>query len=227
VKLVETDYTKDQQEFLNYLESLVAVLETVIVDLEELPSDIYAVSKEAAKMGIEILAERFELQFKLRAPDLNIDDYFKFQIFPEVEPVGEKINFNSFLGDGFDFKTGKIALFSYDSENKAIYHIIKDGFAKALINTPYGLRIEKQAEFANKDHQESENDAYSTIIKSYLSKILHLDSISDVQFLQITSWSDNWTNYFDDGKEWWGTFCWTIYDSRTNKITFLAASSTD
>ncbi|QEM04659.1 hypothetical protein DIU31_014475 [Mucilaginibacter rubeus] len=227
MKLVETDYTQEQKELLNYLENLGVILETVIFDLEESPTDIYKASKEVIKKGIGILAERFGLQFRLRAPDLNINDYFKFQIFPEVEPTGEKIDFKSFLGVGFDFATSTIKLFSYDSENKVIYHTVEKGFAKALVNPPHGLRIEKRGNFASEDYQASENDAYSAITKSYLSKILCCDSISDVQFLHIISWSDNWSNYFDDGKEWWGTFCWTIYDSRTNKITFITASSTD
>lgn len=45
--------------------------------------------------------------------------------------------------------------------------------------------------------------------------------------LEIYKWTDNWSNYFDDGKEWWGTFFWTVYDRGHGYFVAVAASSTD
>jgi len=37
----------------------------------------------------------------------------------------------------------------------------------------------------------------------------------------------NWSNYFDDGKEWWGIWCLTLYNPRRRTLSALAASATD
>ncbi|MGY3777090.1 hypothetical protein [Isobaculum melis] len=47
------------------------------------------------------------------------------------------------------------------------------------------------------------------------------------QDLIIYRWNDDWSDYFDAGKEWWGTFYWTIYDPSTNRMTVIGASTTD
>ena len=45
--------------------------------------------------------------------------------------------------------------------------------------------------------------------------------------LEILSWNDDWSNYFDDGKEWWGTACWSVYDRRADTFTVIGASLSD
>ncbi|MFJ3053582.1 hypothetical protein [Pseudomonas nitroreducens] len=37
----------------------------------------------------------------------------------------------------------------------------------------------------------------------------------------------NWSRYFDDGKEWWGIWCLTLYNPRRQTLSALAASATD
>lgn len=37
----------------------------------------------------------------------------------------------------------------------------------------------------------------------------------------------DWSNYFDAGKEWWGTFYWTVFNKKNNTIMVLGASETD
>ncbi|MDA7415411.1 hypothetical protein PGB34_03455 [Xenophilus arseniciresistens] len=36
-----------------------------------------------------------------------------------------------------------------------------------------------------------------------------------------------WSAYFDDGKEWWGIWCLTVWNPRQRTIAALAASATD
>lgn len=59
-------------------------------------------------------------------------------------------------------------------------------------------------------------------------KINH--SLFPVQFrsdLEIYSWNDDFSNYFDDGKEWWGTAFWSIYDKWMKRFIMIGASLTD
>lgn len=40
-------------------------------------------------------------------------------------------------------------------------------------------------------------------------------------------WNDDFSDYFDAGKEWWGTGLWSVYDSITGVIVIIGASLTD
>ena len=45
--------------------------------------------------------------------------------------------------------------------------------------------------------------------------------------LEIYNWSTDWSNYFDDGLEWWGAMCVSIYDKSLNRFVVIGASATD
>ena len=46
-------------------------------------------------------------------------------------------------------------------------------------------------------------------------------------FLEIYDWNVDWTNYFDDGLEWWGAAAISIYDKLLDRYIIILASSTD
>jgi len=45
--------------------------------------------------------------------------------------------------------------------------------------------------------------------------------------LEVYEWTTDWSNYFDDGHEWWGTACWSVYDKELNRYVVIMASTTD
>ena len=45
--------------------------------------------------------------------------------------------------------------------------------------------------------------------------------------LEIYDWNVEWSNYFDDGLEWWGAAAISIYDKLLNRYVIILASSTD
>ena len=45
--------------------------------------------------------------------------------------------------------------------------------------------------------------------------------------LEVLEWTTDWSNYFDAGREWWGTACWSVYDRRLDRFAVLFASATD
>ncbi|MDI9370987.1 MAG: hypothetical protein GX181_05325 [Synergistaceae bacterium] len=40
-------------------------------------------------------------------------------------------------------------------------------------------------------------------------------------------WSDDWCDFFDAGREWFGTGCWSVYDRRRRLFTLFFVSETD
>lgn len=45
--------------------------------------------------------------------------------------------------------------------------------------------------------------------------------------LEVYEWSTDWSDYFDDGHEWWGTLCLTVYDKSKDRFAIIMASATD
>ena len=45
--------------------------------------------------------------------------------------------------------------------------------------------------------------------------------------LEAYEWTTDWSDYFDDGREWWGTLCLTVYDDGLGRFTVIMASATD
>lgn len=47
------------------------------------------------------------------------------------------------------------------------------------------------------------------------------------QAVEVFRWNDNFSDYFEPGKEWWGTGLWSVYDKSTGIIVIIGASTTD
>ena len=45
--------------------------------------------------------------------------------------------------------------------------------------------------------------------------------------LEVYEWSTDWSNYFDDGHEWWGAACWSVYDKHMDRYVVIMAATTD
>lgn len=45
--------------------------------------------------------------------------------------------------------------------------------------------------------------------------------------VEVYRWNDDFSNYFDDGKEWWGTGLWTAFDKKSLVAVVIGASLTD
>ena len=45
--------------------------------------------------------------------------------------------------------------------------------------------------------------------------------------LEVYEWTTNWSDYFDEGHEWWGALCLTVYDKNADRFVVILASATD
>ena len=45
--------------------------------------------------------------------------------------------------------------------------------------------------------------------------------------LEVYRWTTDWSDYFDEGHEWWGALCLTVYDKTLDRFVVIMASATD
>ena len=45
--------------------------------------------------------------------------------------------------------------------------------------------------------------------------------------LEVYEWTTDWSDYFDEGHEWWGSLCLTVYDQTLERFVIIMASATD
>jgi len=45
--------------------------------------------------------------------------------------------------------------------------------------------------------------------------------------LEAYEWTTDWSEYFDEGHEWWGALCLTVYDKTLDRFVVIMASATD
>ena len=45
--------------------------------------------------------------------------------------------------------------------------------------------------------------------------------------LDICEWTTDWSDYFDDGHEWYGACCWSVYDKTLDRYAVMLVSATD
>jgi hypothetical protein len=51
--------------------------------------------------------------------------------------------------------------------------------------------------------------------------------LGDLDTMLIYEWSTEFSDYFEDGKEWWGSFFWTVYNAEKDWFVSILASTTD
>ncbi|MEL6696695.1 MAG: hypothetical protein AAFP89_10655 [Bacteroidota bacterium] len=167
-----------------------------------------------------------------RLPDGYTDEFDEEM----VELVGERLSYDQFLGAHYDIETqrpiikskGKNTLnayFFYDSEEhlskkvdinlRTIYFNEKypedlGGFISCFMEPPYGLRLGKTIK---------ERGEYLLSFMDFF--------FGDVQRIEVYAWNTDCSSFFDVGKEWWGSYFWTVYNPTKEWYISLAASATD
>ena len=221
----EIDYDPAQVSLLEQYEEIGVVVDTVILQLQTISIDRYEMSKVAALSGMQVFADRYLLDFQKHEPGKDIADYFSIQIDPDTEPSGTLITFEEFLGPGFDIAADRLRLFSYNPESRILLHPVHEGFVKALLEPPH--LIGYPGDPADPEYLHRLTKDLTQILRDYLRVFLHLEDLRETDHLVIYQWSDDWSNYFESGQEWWGTFFWTVYDTKRQMIAVIGASATD
>ena len=157
--------------------------------------------RAAALSGMAAIAQRREQWAEDHASKAHpVETFFKVRWDP-AKPKGKWIPFREFWGtdDVTPKRVGKGAW--------SIPAI--DGYKPAFFHPPYGLQGSAKETAA----------LFTDLNRSVLG--------ADPTLAEVFSWSTDWSNYFDDGHEWWGAYYWTIRPADAPRIVVIAASATD
>ena len=146
-----------------------------------------------------------------------------------------KISWKQFLGPRYDFQRHGLlvhgiedhfnSLFFYQDEERE-ENIVKPmdeddesdaGLAYAFSDPPYPLCSNKRMNWPRVSLKER-----GELFDELLNKVLSVSAESTLY-----RWPTDWSNYFDAGNEWWGTFLWTLSNPGHDRIIVIAASTTD
>ena len=95
---------------------------------------------------------------------------------------------------------------------------INGKYFELFMNPPFGKphRI--------KEKEYIEKKVYDRELFNHLNELL---LGKDLNNLEAHNWSTDFSSYFDDGLEWWGAFCVSIYDKINDRYIVIGASQTD
>lgn len=102
----------------------------------------------------------------------------------------------------------------YDPENETLRQSAQSqyattGYADAFLEPPNGLSLDKKEALV-------------------LFKQINTELFASIDTtLDIRQWPTDWSNVFDDGKEWWGAHFWTVFVPSKKWVVVICASSTD
>lgn len=173
----------------------------------------YKLHKESAKFFLDVLQNR-----EMERVNWVVKQYGGcpkvFEITYNQELMrGQFISVSEFLGCFFDEKTGKLRFVKNDNDRKEIDRLAlsgsKGGYSYAFSHPPYPLRA----------FSKVVNDLFSSINRCLFDNF-------DTE-LDIYEWATDWSNFFDAGNEWWGSFLWTIHNKKQDIVVAIGASASD
>lgn len=157
--------------------------------------------------------------------------------YDKLDSSGQKIDLYHFLGPHFDIKqskplirgqlgnetlnsyfyfdetetkSNKIDVNKLDEEYRKLYPENKGYFIHTLMEPPYNMKLGKDI---------LKRGEYVLDFMDYF--------FSDINKITIYTWNTDCSVIFDAGKEWWGSYFWTIYNPMKNWYIGIIASETD
>lgn len=221
--------TTEKEQLLQRFSEAGGVVDFVIFDCEEDTSNCET-HRKAIVLALKELQQRCveDAEQFSREEQIPISNFFKITIDEDAASslVPVQITWEKFIGLRYDFeRDGLIVRGKGDFWNSFFYYtdppkranIIPDsniddgigtGLAYAFSSPPHGTGL--SAEEAG------------TLFANFLNDII-CGSFQSI----IYEWPTNWSNYFEAGEEWWGSFLWSLSNPNGNQIVVMAASTTD
>jgi len=138
--------------------------------------------------------------------------------------MGRKISAERFYGNQLDLRYNRLIVRGQGSQSgRFLYHdsetdadraiapnALDTAFCYAFLNPPYPPRF---------GHSARETGQY------FLDFCRRL--FGNPADIEAYEWNTDCSDYFDDGREWWGTYFWTVYSPQNGLYTGIMGSATD
>lgn len=223
----------DKQELvLKRFEEAGGVVDFQVFDLLDDDVRIDALHKQTVLEGMKQIRQYWDDYAARTSKQMSIPKSKVFQVSVDWERAkqisGTQVDHKTFLGARYDFERSGLIVrgkgnkflnefFFYRDEatkeniidSVEIDDGIGAGFAYAFSSPPYGMRVP------------------SEVLGELFEQVNHviLGGVDNTSV--IFAWPTDWSNYFDAGHEWWGSFLWTVSKPDSHQIVMIAASSTD
>ena len=117
-------------------------------------------------------------------------------------------------------------LFELDTEEDSWKYDLGKAIAKEISSSELFTSEDKKGELTYRKAflYPPHSNNYNTMDFNKINSVLFPDGIDN---LEVYKWTTDWSDYFDDGHEWWGTLCLTIYDKTLDRFVVVMASATD
>ena len=212
-------YSWKQAAVIGKFTKLRIKLQMISFAIETDIDNVYCTAQKGAMEGMTYFANRLEENWQLQKENLS-ENFPKFylekrlRISIDGEPIGEQIRFDKFIG------------FDYEKQDVNVRDYTNCDLAHSLLEPPYGLNFKINHQHGTPEYYDVKTKEYSAIYRIFLDDFILLSEYKKDD-LVVHRWSDDWSNFFDAGKEWWGNYYWTVYNKRNNTIIVLGASETD
>lgn len=237
---IENEEAKKRLADLNSIGGVISLnlFEIQVNYLGELPSDEYLAHLIVARQTVEKCNYEANVHWN-KVAKKNSRNHLPIVLtdFDLLDSSGKKISLENFLGPYFDLQTNKPFIrgqlgndtlnsyFYYDTieaiDNKVDinskveifrqkYQNNSGSFIYALMEPPYSLQLDKDIKLRGQ----------------YLLEFMNF-FFDDLNKIEIYTWSTECSSIFEAGKEWWGSFFWTVYNPIKNWYVGITASTTD
>lgn len=205
--------------------------------LGELP-DEYTAHLVIARETLE--KENYLLNFhinKIALKNQRQDFEYARTDFDKLDSSGKKLELKQFLGPHFDIEQGKPLVrgqlsnetlneyFYYDQpealSNKIDINKLNRDYRKLYPDEP-GWFIHALSEPPYRLNLGNDIHVHGQFILDFLDYFF-----GDLAAITVYSWSNDCSVVFDAGKEWWGSYFWTVYNPEKQWYIGIIASETD
>lgn len=228
----ETYLAPGQERLLKRVKAVGIDVDFVFLETQdEMQITAEKVHHQAVVLAMDLVRARVDAWAEKTASEESIprSKIFQVQVDPRKQEVmkGRRIDEREFLGSRYHHvRNGLIVRGESPLQNEFFFHQdrfepknilgrgtidngIGTGYAYAFSDPPYGIRL-----------RSKEIAALFTKVNNYLLGGISKQSI-------IFKWPTDWSNYFDAGHEWWGSFLWSFANPGDSRIIVILASSTD
>ena len=166
--------------------------------------------------------DRIAAKSKINRKKLFTMDYD----FSVLKDSGKEISVQDFMGWQYEEISGRVILKGGKLYNQYFYYDDKEVPEKAVTMTEEDLKKEAFA-YAFFQPRYSFMYRHSNFEKGNFFLDFCRLLFTDISQIEVYKWSTDSSNYFDEGKEWWGSFFWTVYNPYQDWYIGIIASTTD